>query len=80
METLSERIQYAMDKRNMSQADLARATGISTANIANIVTGKTKDPQFTNVVKIAMALDVSLNYLAGKVNYYIVRYDDENSW
>ena len=72
MGTLAERIQYAMDKRNMSQADLSRATGISTSNIANIVTGKTKDPQFTNVVRIAMALDVPLNYLAGIVNYYTI--------
>lgn len=75
MTTLAERIQYAMEQRNMSQADLARATGISTANIANIVTGKTRDPQFSNVVKIALALDVSLTYLAGNVNYYVVRLD-----
>lgn len=63
--TLADRIQFAMDMRDMSQADLARATGMSTALIAQIVSGRTKDPHLSNVVKIARALDVSLNYLAG---------------
>jgi len=65
-ETLGERIQAAMDMRDMTQADLARATGLSTGLIAMIVNGRTKDPRFTNVVKIARALNVSLNYLAGR--------------
>ena len=64
--TLAERIQYAMDRRGMTQADLARATGIGTSNIAHIVTGRTKDPRISNVMKIAHALGVSLDYLAGK--------------
>lgn len=65
MSTLAERIQYAMDMRGMTQADLARATGMHTSNIAYIVTGQTKDPRFESVIRIAQALDVSLNYLAG---------------
>ena len=63
--TLAERIQYAMDMRGMTQADLARATGIGTSNIAYIVNGTTKDPRLSNIIKIAQALGVSLNYLAG---------------
>ena len=66
LETLGERIQAALDMRDMSQADLARKTGLSTGLIAQIVSGHTQDPRFSNVVKIARALDVSLNYLAGK--------------
>ena len=66
MSTLAERIQFAMDMRGMSQADLARATGIATSNIAYIVNGKVKDPRFDSVVRIARALDVSLEYLAGR--------------
>ena len=65
-ETLAERIQFAMDLRGMSQADLARATGISTSNIAYIVNGTTKDPRMSNVIRIARALNVSLDYLAGR--------------
>lgn len=65
-EKLGERIQNALDVRGMTQADLARATGLSTGLIAQIVSGSTKDPRFSNVVKIARALDVSLEYLAGR--------------
>lgn len=63
--TLSGRIQQAMDKRGITQADLARMTGMTTSNIAYIVNGKTKDPRFQSVLLIADALGVSLNYLAG---------------
>ncbi len=66
LETLAARIQYAMDKRGMTQADLARATGMQTSKISYIVNGKTKDPQFMTVLKIASALNVSLDFLAGK--------------
>lgn len=54
-----------MDKRGITQADLARMTGMTTSNIAYIVNGKTKDPRFQSVLLIADALGVSLNYLAG---------------
>lgn len=64
--SLSNRIQKAMDAKGYTQADLARETGFSTAIISQIVSGKTKDPRFTNVVKIASVLGVSLDYLAGK--------------
>lgn len=64
--SLHLRIQKAMDAKGCTQADLARETGLSTAIISQIVSGKTKDPRFTNVVKIATVLNVPLEYLAGK--------------
>ena len=63
--SLHNRIQEAMDAKGYTQADLARETGFSTAKISQIVSGKTKNPGFTAVVKIASALNVSLDYLAG---------------
>ena len=66
MSTLDERIRFALELRNMSQADLARATGMSTALIAQICSGTTKDPRLGSVLKIAAALDVSLDFLAGR--------------
>ena len=63
---LAERINYIMKERGMLQADLARESGLSTAVVAQIVTGKTKDPRFMSVVRIAKALDVPLEYLAGR--------------
>ena len=63
---LASRINEAMEKRDMTQADLARKSGLTTANIAYLVNGKTKDPRLSSVIAIAKALDVSLNYLVGK--------------
>lgn len=66
MNTLSDRIYAAMELRGMSQADLARATGMHTSIVSQICSGTTKNPTFANVVKIARALDVSLDFLAGR--------------
>ena len=63
--TLAERIQYAMESQDITQADLARMTGMTTSNIAYIVNGKTKDPRLSSLLLISKALGVSLNYLAG---------------
>lgn len=71
--TLAERIQFAMSERGMSQADLARKTGMTTANIAYIVNGKTKDPRFQSILLIAKALDVPLDYLAGNVTFGMIK-------
>ena len=63
MSTLAEKIQKRMDELDMTQADLARKTGLTTANVAYIVNGKTKDPRLSSVVASAMALEVSLDDL-----------------
>jgi transcriptional regulator with XRE-family HTH domain len=65
MANISDNIQKALDANGMTQADLARKTGLSTAVISQIVSGKTKDPRLSNVITIANALGVSLDYLAG---------------
>lgn len=61
---IGKRIQVILDKRGLTQADLARMSGLSTAIIAQIITGRTKDPRFMTVVQIAKALDVPLEYFA----------------
>lgn len=61
---LGERIQNALDARGMTQADLARDSGLSTSLVAQIVNGRTENPRFDTVIIIAMALDVPLDYLA----------------
>lgn len=65
MYELARTIQQRMDELGMSQADLARKTGLTTANVAYIVNGKTKDPRLSSVVVIAKALDMSLDELVG---------------
>lgn len=62
--TFADKLNAVLDKRGISQADLARMAGLSTAVIAQVTTGRTKDPRFTTVVKIAVALDLPLEYFA----------------
>jgi len=59
METVSERLDYMMKKKGVNQVELAKLTGISQGRITNIVTGKTKDPQGTTIMKICKALDIN---------------------
>lgn len=63
---LGERIQNALDAREMTQADLARMSGLSTSLIAQIVSGRTENPRFDTVITIANTLEVPLDYLALK--------------
>jgi transcriptional regulator with XRE-family HTH domain len=65
MAGIGANIQLILDMKGMTQADLARKSGLSTAVVSQIVSGKTKDPRLSNVVMIANALGVSLDYLAG---------------
>ena len=65
MDTLAERISYAMRIRGMTQADIVRATGLSSALVSQICSGKTTNPKLNHIIAIANTLDVSLDYLAG---------------
>lgn len=54
-----------MERAQMTQAELARATKMSTAQIAYLCSGKTKDPRLSTMVKISYALRCTLDDLAG---------------
>lgn len=61
-----ERLQAILDSKNLKQVSLAELTGLSSAQVNHLVSGRTKDPKLETVVKIANALDISLDYLAGR--------------
>ena len=62
--TTAERIKQAMDRANMKQADLARATGINTGTICRYLSGA-YEPKQTPINKMAVALGVSEMWLWG---------------
>jgi transcriptional regulator with XRE-family HTH domain len=59
---LASRVKYLRGRRELSQAQLARASGISQSTIAQIESGR-KDPSMTTLKKICGALDVALPVL-----------------
>lgn len=61
----TERLNLILNARGWRQADLCKASGLTSSQVAYIVNGKTKDPTITTAARIAKALNVSLDYLAG---------------
>lgn len=51
--------------RNMSQVELAQRTGMTAPAISQIESG-TRLPAFNSIIKIADALDFSIDYLIGR--------------
>ena len=62
--TTSERLQKILLEKNMKQADLARATGISKGAISNYVLGR-YEPKSDIIQKLANALNCSEMWLWG---------------
>lgn len=62
--TVSERLQIIMTEKNIKQADLARATGISRGAISNYVLGR-YEPKADIIGKLANALNCSATWLWG---------------
>lgn len=64
MQTLAERLQSALDRNSsLSQADLARACGISSASVSNWFTGETKSLRGKNARAAAAYLNCSRDWL-----------------
>lgn len=61
-----ERLRTARDKRGLSQADLATRAGFQASAISHFETG-TRKPSFDNLRRLADALDVTTDYLLGRV-------------
>ncbi len=57
-----------MEQKGWKQADLCRATGLQAGAIAQYMTKPDRDPRLSTAIKIADALDVSIDYLAGRTD------------
>ncbi|NBC35528.1 helix-turn-helix domain-containing protein [Novosphingobium sp. FSY-8] len=60
-----DRLQAALERRDMSQSSLARAAGISANMVNKLINGRAKSS--SHIYEIATALDVSPAYLSGEV-------------
>lgn len=61
-----ERLRAAREKRGLSQRDLANRAGFQASAISHFETG-TRKPSFDNLRRLANALDVTTDYLLGRV-------------
>ena len=60
--SLSERILYMRQRREMTQSQLSKAADVSQSTIAQIESGD-KDPSFSTLMKLAAALDCHIAVL-----------------
>jgi transcriptional regulator with XRE-family HTH domain len=63
--TFGERLADLLDKRGLKPAVLALRAKLSSRYINMLISGERKKPSFAAAVKIATALNVSLEWLAG---------------
>ena len=65
-EIFPERLRAARELRDLSQSDLARRAGLQASAVSHFETGARK-PAFDNLKRLADALDVTTDYLLGRV-------------
>ena len=63
----SERLSHCMQERHLNGNDLAALSGVTAATISRYLNGL-RTPTVDNVVLLADALDVSVDYLLGLHN------------
>lgn len=63
----SERLSHCMQERHLNGNDLAALSGVTAATVSRYLNGL-RTPTVDNVVLLADALDVSVDYLLGRHN------------
>lgn len=62
-----ERLKHARELRGLNQSDLAAKTGLQASAISHFETG-TRKPSFDNLRRLADKLEVTTDYLLGRVD------------
>ena len=68
MATLGERIKAIRIERDLTQDELAERADMSRSTLGKYEASIVKDPSITALIKIADALDVSIDYIVGRTN------------
>ena len=63
MDDLGIRLTKVMNVKGLTQADVCRITGFSTAVVSQVFSGKTKDPRLSTIIPICKALGVTVDEL-----------------
>lgn len=70
---LSAKIKYLRESKGMSQGSLARASGVSVAEICRIEKGERQNPSIFLINRICSSLEVDNNMFLEVVGYNFVR-------
>jgi len=77
MDTLAKRIKFARKKRQLTQADLSKLSGVAQSDLSKLEQGKSL--KTTNLVKLAKALDCNPEWLdTGDGNIWGFKHPTQN--
>jgi transcriptional regulator with XRE-family HTH domain len=65
--TFPDRLREARDKKGLSQSELAAKAGLQPSAVSHFETGR-RSPSFDNLKALSEALQVSTDYLLGRVD------------
>ena len=66
---LAERLNGLLKEKGATQADVCRETGLSTALVSQVFSGKTKDPRLSTMVSICEYFCMSIGELTEGVSF-----------
>lgn len=69
-DTFPKRLRAARERRDLNQADLSHRSGLQASAISHFETG-TRKPSFDNLRRLADALEVTTDYLLGRVDDFL---------
>lgn len=61
----TEYLKTLKQAKNLTVKDLAKLTKIPEGTITNVLSGKTENPSFDTIQKLAIALDADISYIIG---------------
>jgi transcriptional regulator with XRE-family HTH domain len=64
--TIGQRIKIARIRHRLTQVQLADRIGISKTSLSQIESGETPNPRMSTLIALADALQVTMDYLAGR--------------
>lgn len=70
MQNLGTRIKEIREKKHMSIYELANKSRLSDSYLGRLENGQRRDPSMATVIKIADALNISVEDLIGKRDFY----------
>jgi len=66
--SFGERLERVLSSRELTRADLCRMTGLTSGHLTPYIKDPNRSPKLSTACKIALALDVSLDYLGGLID------------
>lgn len=75
--SFGQRLLDILDEKGMSRADLCKATGLTSGHLVPYLKDPSRSPNLSTAIKIADALDISLDRLAERDSESIDENDSE---